>query len=79
MCTDTAASQEYWFRVLDLNFDGLVSLEDLHVFYVDTVILLLQVVSDTGGWEKGGGHLFCFGWHFQIYYRYYFCGWDGCY
>jgi hypothetical protein len=40
---ETGAAVEYWFRVLDLDGDGFVSLADFHTFYVDTVVILIQV------------------------------------
>ncbi len=42
---ETGAAVEYWFRVLDLDGDGFVSLADFHTFYVDTVVILIQVES----------------------------------
>jgi len=41
--SETGAAVEYWFRVLDLDGDGFVSLADFHTFYVDTVVILIQV------------------------------------
>jgi Ca2+-binding EF-hand superfamily protein len=44
--TACGATVEYWYRVMDLDYDGFVSLADFHVFYLDTVVVLIQV-----GWH----------------------------
>ena len=54
MCTETSASLDYWFRVMDLDSDGFVSLADFHAFHMDTVVFLIQVSQPSC---RGGAKL----------------------